>query len=106
MPIVALETEGSNCFHYSTLLNGQRASQFSQNLPPYVEAVEDKEENIKLAQFSAFSSLASGSLGASRPVAKVVKMALERPGGVKCVTVPDELSMHAAVSLARTCLSR
>lgn len=101
VPIIALETAGSNCFHYSTLLNQESHSEFSRVLPEYVKEVEGTQESIKLAHFNAFSSLASGSLGASQPAERVVKMALERSGGVKCVTVPDELSMHAAVSFAR-----
>ncbi|KAF9050745.1 tryptophan synthase beta subunit-like PLP-dependent enzyme [Hymenopellis radicata] len=101
VPIVALETEGCNCFHYSMVLNGQRSSPFSQNLPSYVEIIEGSEEHVRLAHFSAFSSMASGSLGASEPPERVVKMALERPGGVKCVTVPDELSMQAAIDFSR-----
>jgi len=62
---------------------------------------------VLLAKFNGFSSKASGSLGASQPATEVVKMALVRKGGVRCVSVPDELSMQAAGSFvgASRCLS-
>jgi len=63
-------------------------------LPEGVKCVYDHD--VALAHFSAFSSRASGSLGASQPAARVVKMALERSGGIHCVSVPDELSMQVA----------
>ena len=53
-----------------------------------------------MAHFTEFSSKASSSLGASEPSAGVLKMALERPEGVKTVSVPDELSMEALVPFA------
>lgn len=68
------------------------------NLPEDVIRVE--QEGIPLARFQRFWSKASTSLGASQPSAGVVKMALERKGGVKTVTVQDEVSMHAAVQFA------
>ena len=67
---------------------------------PRVHAVHDVENGVTLAHFDTFTSKASGSLGASQPSARVVKMALERDGGVKCVSVPDELSMQTLVSFA------
>lgn len=100
MPIVALETIGSNGFHYSLLLNQNGASDFIKVLPSNVEVVKDPIEGIPLARFTKFSSKASGSLGASVPSAGVVKMASERSGAVIPVSVPDEVSMHAAVSFA------
>lgn len=81
-------------------LNGERFNNVDQNLPAGVNVVEDEETGVKLAHFNGFTSKASGSLGASQPAARVVKMALERKGGVKCVTVPDELSMQALLSFA------
>ncbi|KAK0503029.1 tryptophan synthase beta subunit-like PLP-dependent enzyme [Armillaria luteobubalina] len=96
VPIIALETTGSNCFHYSIALNRQSSGDFARVLPAHVTVVEDQTENIMLAHFSEFSSMASGSLGASQPAAKVAKMALTREGGITCVSVPDELSMQAS----------
>ncbi|KIY65719.1 tryptophan synthase beta subunit-like PLP-dependent enzyme [Cylindrobasidium torrendii FP15055 ss-10] len=105
VPLVALETKGSNCFHYSMLLNQPGAkSEFAQSLPSNVStvAVESKDlPNMRLAHFNSFSSFASGSLGASQPSARVVEMALAHPGGVTSVTVDDALAMHAAVGFAR-----
>ncbi|KAF9466416.1 tryptophan synthase beta subunit-like PLP-dependent enzyme [Collybia nuda] len=100
VPIIALETIGSDCFYHSMSLNDQRFNTVSQILPTGVEIIEDKVTGLNLAHFSRFTSKASGSLGASQPAAQVVKMALERKGGVKCVTVPDELSMQVLGSFA------
>jgi len=105
--IVALETLGSNCFHHSILLNGERFSSRDESLPPGVDVVFDETNAVKLARFNTFTSKASGSLGAAQPAARVVKMALERQGRVICVSVPDELSMQTLVSFTGTsgCIS-
>ncbi|KAI3601237.1 l-serine dehydratase l-threonine deaminase [Moniliophthora roreri] len=100
VPIVALGTLGSNCLHHSMLLNIAGSSQFATELPSNVTSVHDDTEDIQLAHFHSFSSRASGSLGASRPAARVVKMGLERQGGIKCVSVQDELSMQAGYLFA------
>ncbi|KAL0580743.1 catabolic L-serine/threonine dehydratase [Marasmius crinis-equi] len=100
VPIVALETLGSNCFHHSVLMNTTSSSQFATTLPPSVTKELDSTHDLKLAHFHGFFSRASGSLGASRPSAGVVKMALERKGGIQCVSVQDELSMQAGVLFA------
>ncbi|KAF5387083.1 hypothetical protein D9615_001802 [Tricholomella constricta] len=100
VPIVALETIGSDCFFHSMSCNSGRFNSVKKSLPPDVDVVYDEENSLTLAHFNKFTSKASGSLGASQPAAKVVKMALEREGGVKCVSVPDELSMQALVSFA------
>ena len=71
-------------------------------LPPEVDIVYDEENNIRPARFNRFSSKASGSLGASQPSSKVVKMALGREGDVKCVSVPDGLSMQTLISFIGT----
>jgi L-serine/L-threonine ammonia-lyase len=93
---VALETIGSDTFYHSIALNRDA----NAILPAGVTAVHDEVNDVRLAHFSSFSSRASGSLGASQPAAAVVKKALERAGGVICVSVPDELSMQAAYSFA------
>ncbi|KAJ6546455.1 tryptophan synthase beta subunit-like PLP-dependent enzyme [Mycena vulgaris] len=97
VPIIALGTIGSNSFYHSMALN-KRGSNVA--LPEGVTVVHDAEHDVQLAHFSSFSSKASGSLGASQPAAGVVKKALERAGGVICVSVPDELSMQAACSFS------
>ncbi|KAG6909173.1 hypothetical protein DXG01_001800 [Tephrocybe rancida] len=101
VPIIALETIGSNCFFHSIALNGSGYnSSITKILPPNVEAVYDAENDVTLAHFNKFTSKASGSLGASEPSVKVLKMALERAGGVRCASVPDEMSMQALTSFA------
>jgi L-serine/L-threonine ammonia-lyase len=94
VPIVALETDGSNVFYQSYLLN-------KINIPveSEVSVVLDIEHNISLAKLPRIASRA-GSLGATSPSAQCVKMALQRSGPVTCVSVPDELSMIAALSFA------
>lgn len=100
VPIVALETIGSNCFFHSMSCNGERFNHIDKSLPQDVDIIFAEEEGVNLARFNKFTSKASGSLGAPQPASKVVKMALEREGIVKCVSVPDELSMQALVSFA------
>ncbi|GAW07424.1 l-serine dehydratase l-threonine deaminase [Lentinula edodes] len=100
VPLVALETMGSNCFHHSILLNSSGSSKFATELPSYVTKVHDEASKLDLAQFVSFHSRASGSLGASQPATGSVRMALEREGGIRCVTIPDELSMQSAVAFA------
>ncbi|KAJ3855601.1 tryptophan synthase beta subunit-like PLP-dependent enzyme [Lentinula lateritia] len=100
VPLVALETMGSNCFHHSILLNSSGSSKFATKLPSYVTKVHDEASRLDLAQFDSFHSRASGSLGASQPATGSVRMALEREGEIRCVTIPDELSMQSAVAFA------
>lgn len=82
-------------------LNNNRSGS-AHVLPQGVDLVHDDANDVSLAHFSGFTSRASGSLGASQPAAKVVRMALQREGGVKCVSVPDELSMQTLISFAGT----
>jgi len=100
VPIVTLETIGSDCFYKSMALNGKRFNSQDKTLPPGIDLVYNKEHSVHLAHFQSFSSRASGSLGASEPAAGVVKMALQREGGVKTASVPDELSMETLLSFA------
>ncbi|KAJ8515516.1 hypothetical protein ONZ45_g7063 [Pleurotus djamor] len=93
VPIIAMETIGSDCFYHTIQLQRNPA----HVLPPNVVEIEDQEHGLKLAFFNKFSSRASGSLGASSPAPGVVKMAMERPGGIKCVGIPDELAMKAGL---------
>lgn len=90
---MALETIGSDCFYHSMALNGGRFNSEKKDLPVGIDLVYNEDNKVFLAHFSGFSSKASGSLGASEPAAAVVRMSLERKGGVKTVSVPDELSM-------------
>lgn len=97
---MTLETIGSDCFYRSITMNGDGFNKETKVLPPGVELVHDPEHKVDMAHFNGFSSRASGSLGASQPSAAVLKMALERPGGVHSYSVPDELSMESLVKFA------
>ncbi|ETW85554.1 hypothetical protein HETIRDRAFT_438326 [Heterobasidion irregulare TC 32-1] len=88
VPIITLETHGSSCFYQSVMAN--RFS--SHTLPNGTSVRYDEKNDVKLVHIHNLTSKAS-SLGASEPSGGVVKMALERKGRVKCVTIPDELSM-------------
>lgn len=93
VPIIGLETIGSDCFHHSLSLNRTPGHVGEKKLPPGVDVIHDEENDLHLAHFNYFSSKASSSLGASQPSVGVMKMALERTGGIKSISVPDELSM-------------
>ncbi|CAA7262035.1 unnamed protein product [Cyclocybe aegerita] len=64
-------------------------------LPDGVHIVHNQEFGLDLAHFSsvALQSKASSSLGASEPAVRVLNKALKWPGGVRTISVPDELSM-------------
>lgn len=59
---------------------------------------------VRVAHLAALSSRAT-SLGASAPSAGVVPMALQRKGGVRCVSVSDERAMEAALRFAGTLMA-
>lgn len=101
VPIVAAETHGSNCFYHSVSLNPGRWNS-SQDLPAGITAAHNAAHNVKVARLEKQTSLAT-SLGATSPSPGVVKMALEREGGVKCVSQPDEMAMQAARLFAGQC---
>lgn len=98
--MVTLETIGSDCFYHSMSLNNGRFNTEQKTLPPDVELVHDSEHNVDMAHFLKFNSKASGSLGASLPAEGVLRKALDWKGGVKSISVPDELSMEAAALFA------
>lgn len=84
-------------------MNGNGFNKETKVLPPGVELVHDVDHNVDMAHFKGFSSKASGSLGASQPAAGVLRMALDRPGGVRSYSIPDELSMEGLVKFASEC---
>ena len=100
VPIIGLETIGSDCFHHSLSLNRTLCNIGEKKLPPGVDVIHDEENDLYLAHFNNFSSKASSSLGASQPSVGVMKMALERTGGIKSISVPDELSMSTLALFA------
>ncbi|KAF9228023.1 tryptophan synthase beta subunit-like PLP-dependent enzyme [Gyrodon lividus] len=101
VPIVALETHGSNCFYHANSLNTCGFSSRTQSLPvkippdaPYT--VETNEEHKIVVPYMHALTSRAASLGATSPAPAVVRMALDHAGGVKCVCIPDELAMFAA----------
>ena len=81
-------------------VNRGRFNSLSRSLPQDVDLIFDDKHGVYLARFSTLSSRASGSLGAPQPASEVLKMAMERAGGTKCISVSDELSMEACLRFA------
>lgn len=100
VPIIGLETIGSDCFHHTLSLNRTPGHVGEKKLPRGVDVIHNEENDLYLAHFNSFSSKASSSLGASQPSVGVMKMALERTGGIKSISVPDELSMSTLALFA------
>lgn len=105
VPIVALETHGSNCFYHAGSLNTEGFSSKTPSLPtnippeaPYTVQISE-EYQVAVPYMHALTSRAA-SLGATSPAPGVVHMALNHAGGVKCVSIPDELAMFAARGFA------
>lgn len=99
VPVIGIETHGSNCFYQSLSLN---AGSFPGSpFPPQngVEVVTDPVHDVKIARLPKLTSRA-GSLGASWPSPGVVKMALQRKGGLKSVCVSDEMAMQTGLQFA------
>ncbi|PIL23788.1 hypothetical protein GSI_13538 [Ganoderma sinense ZZ0214-1] len=101
VPLVTVETHGSNCFYQSLSLNeGPFAGSTASRAPPEGTSVEDcKEHNVTLARLAKLNSRAT-SLGATSPSGAVVKKALDRNSGVKSICIPDELAMQTALCFA------
>ena len=98
VPIIGLETTGSNCFYQSLALN---PGAFPTHREPNdgVRAERNTKYDVTVANLPALTSRAT-SLGASSPAAGTVRMALDRKGDVKSVCVDDELAMQAALLFA------
>ncbi|KAI1792580.1 tryptophan synthase beta subunit-like PLP-dependent enzyme [Ganoderma leucocontextum] len=101
VPLVTVETHGSNCFYQSLSLNeGPFYGGVSSRPRPDGTTTEHCEEhNVTLAHLSKLNSRAS-SLGASSPSGAIVKKALDRSGGVKSICISDELAMQTTLSFA------
>lgn len=104
VPIVVLETHGSNCLTHSISLNRGANKNIQELQAEVVVELYDPEYDVRYAHLKQLTSRAS-SLGASSPAPGVVRMALDRAGGVKCVNVSDELSMMAALRFAGSSFS-
>ena len=98
---MTMETHGSNCFYQSLSLNEGPfvGTVDSRGVPEGTTAKYDEEHDVTVAHIAKLTSRIS-SLGATSPSPAVVKMALQRPGGVKSVCVSDEQTMQACLSFA------
>ncbi|CDO70689.1 hypothetical protein BN946_scf184798.g4 [Trametes cinnabarina] len=101
VPLVTVETHGSNCFYQSLSLNdGPFAGEVSSRSVPEGTRPERCEEyKVTIAHLATLRSKAT-SLGASSPSAAAVRKALERKGGVRSVCISDEMAMQAALNFA------
>lgn len=99
VPVAAMETDGSACFYRSIELNADWKS--GTTSADNISVTYDEEHRVKLAHLLQITSQAA-SLGATSPAAAVVRMALDRAGGISCVTVSDEVSMRTACLFAGT----
>lgn len=101
MPLVAVETHGSNCFYQSLSLNdGPFVGDVSSRPVPEGTTIElIAEHDVAIAHLASLTSKAT-SLGASSPAAGIVKKALEREGGVKSICITDEMAMQATLNFA------
>ncbi|KAI0637208.1 tryptophan synthase beta subunit-like PLP-dependent enzyme [Trametes polyzona] len=101
VPLVTVETHGSNCFYQSLCLNeGPFAGDVGSR--PITEGTTQQfnaEHNVKVAHLSELLSKAT-SLGASSPSAAIVRKALDRTGGVRSLCIPDAMAMQAALNFA------
>lgn len=96
VPIVTVETSGANCFYSSIALNNDWGGSFG--VPDEVDIVTEGD-SVKIAHLKKLTSKAT-SLAATSPSPGVVKMALAKGERVRCLSVPDEMTMSAACSFA------
>nr|VWO94564.1 Zn(2)-C6 fungal-type domain-containing protein [Ganoderma boninense] len=101
VPLVTVETHGSNCFYQSLSLNdGPFAGSVASRPAPEGMSVEHcVPHNVNLAHLSKLSSRAT-SLGASLPSGAIVRKALDRSGGVKSICISDEMAMQTTLLFA------
>lgn len=98
---MALETHGSACFYHSISVNDKQWREGKTESDVFWTSFDD-EHQVKIAHVRDITSKAA-SLGATSPAAAVVKMALEREGGVTCAKVPDEMCMATSCLFAGWC---
>jgi len=98
VPVIALETTGSNCFYQSLALN-HGAFPITAEPADGVRPVHCNKYDVTVAHLPTLTSRAT-SLGASSPASGPVRMALDRKGGIKSACVDDELAMQAGLLFA------
>ena len=101
---MAVETHGSNCFYQSLSLNEGPFVGAVESRPPRdgTEVEHRRDLGVAVARLATLTSRAT-SLGATSPSASVVKMALQRDGGIKSLCVSDEMAMQTTISFAGEC---
>lgn len=97
VPLVTLETHGTSCFRQSMDINARKNGSVGTG-----QAVPSTAHpGITLANVQSTLHLSKAScLGASTPSAGAVKLALERQGPVRSLSVPDGMSMDACCRFA------
>ncbi|KAI0670605.1 tryptophan synthase beta subunit-like PLP-dependent enzyme [Trametes maxima] len=101
VPLVAVETHGSNCFYQALSLNEGPFSGdvSSRQVFEGTRAERCHAHDVTVAHLSTLRSKAT-SLGASSASAAIVKKALNRKGGVRSICIPDEMAMQATLRFA------
>ncbi|KAG9318393.1 tryptophan synthase beta subunit-like PLP-dependent enzyme [Chiua virens] len=105
VPVVSLETHGSNCFYHAISLNtqgfGSKTSSLPSSIPPEAPyTVQISEEYQVAIPYMRTLTSRAASLGATSPAPGVVRMALDHAGEVKCVCISDEFAMSTARAFA------
>ncbi|KAJ3522750.1 hypothetical protein NM688_g8829 [Phlebia brevispora] len=99
VPLIAMETHGSNCFYQALSVNPGPFGPSAQLPPREIELLHDTQYDVNYVKLPKLTSRAS-SLGASWASPGAVKMALDRVGGVKSVCISDEMGMKASFAFA------
>ena len=102
VPLIAMETHGSNCFYQSIAANPGPFGPTPKTPSEGVKLLHDSKSNVNYVRLPKLTSRAS-SLGASWPSPGAVKLALDRKGGTECVCVSDEMAMQTGLKFAGTC---
>jgi L-serine/L-threonine ammonia-lyase len=91
-----VETHGSDVFYQSLAVNrGYFAEDISR-----MQVVNDAEHNLKYVHFPDGPKSRASSLGASTPGRAIVRKALDYSGGIRSVTVSDEMAMQTLIDFA------
>ncbi|KAG9050276.1 hypothetical protein FS837_006717 [Tulasnella sp. UAMH 9824] len=93
--ILGMETQGSNCFYQSMLVNRTPAADPSA-IGNSSDTVQDEKHQVKVSHLHRLTSKAL-CLGATSPTTGAVRLALDRRGLVRCVCTTDEMSVKASV---------
>ncbi|KAG9012630.1 hypothetical protein FRB90_006550 [Tulasnella sp. 427] len=95
IPLLTMETQGSNCFYQSMLANRSLAPN-SSAIGNTSDTLDNRTHGVKVAHLHRLTSQAL-CLGATSPAPGVMRLALDRHGPVRCVCTTDEMSMKAGI---------